>query len=117
MKSFSREWEGDLDAEESQSAELYISYKKAVTVLIHLSSYIFAAFHFLALPIDDKHAFNVIALGSSEIFSNKGGIANCHMTDLQPATVKCKKMTEKEGHKNSLYIRHLKSVSVPAKAF
>lgn len=113
-KSLSREWEGDLDAEESQSAD--ISYKNAVTVVIHLSSYIFAAFHFLALPIAPKRALEWVALRSSEIVSNKSNIANYHMTDLQPATVKCKTTTKKAGHKNSLSIRHLKSLSIPAKA-
>lgn len=82
-------------------------------MVIQLSSYKFVAFHFVALPVGDKHAFKPMALRSSKIVCNKGDIANWHMTDLQPATVKCKK-TEKGGHKNS--IRHLKSVSIPAKA-
>lgn len=85
-------------------------------MVIQLSSYKVVAFHFVALPVGDKHAFKPMALRSSKIVCNKGDIANWHMTDLQPSTVKCKKKTEKEGHKNSLCIRHLKSVSIPAKA-
>lgn len=36
--------------------------KRAAAVVIHLSSYIFTAFRFLALPIGDKHALKMMAL-------------------------------------------------------
>lgn len=49
----SNKWESDLDAEESWSAEFYVSYKKIVTMVAHLFSYIFAVLHFLVLHTGD----------------------------------------------------------------
>lgn len=69
-----------------------------IIVVIHLSSHIFAVCHSHALPIVNKCACKTTTLGLSENFNNKKIIANCHMINLQPDTIKCKMKTQKRGH-------------------